>query len=301
MAAIDYNIANWSGDGITTPRLREADVNAILSAKMPTDVNYTGYPGTITVYDYIGLGSSVSTTNCMSASNYCWNLVLDNNINLSYGGVLTANDNLVWYPLTDKDGNYTTFGESRERDNYPVSSVCWYGSILFCLWLGGSLPTDFQWEYAARQTSADSTDNSMLYAGSSSVDAVAWYTDNSDGRVHEVGKKAATGKGLYDMTGNLWEWCIEDYGAYGGSGYSSSLTMMHGSYLVSDHVSNDGKSNGAPLYNPVHSTSDNALLGKIFRGGSWVNSTSDCSLARRNYTLPNMSNNNVGFRSIVCP
>lgn len=70
------------------------------------------------------------------------------------------------------------------------------------------LPTEAQWEYAAR-----SGGKNELYAGGHEVDALAWYEDNSDGSTQPVGKKAPNGLGLYDMSGNVWEWCQDSYRA----------------------------------------------------------------------------------------
>ncbi|MDR0618660.1 MAG: formylglycine-generating enzyme family protein, partial [Bacteroidales bacterium] len=250
MAAIDY-------DGTNPPYLKSADASAILSAKMPTEVNYTGYPDGITVRDYT-VWSQASTSGCTTPSTSCWNL-LSNQTNLTSGGALTANSNIVWYPNTDKLGTTTTTGEERQRDNYPISYVSWYGSLCFSLWLGGSLPTESQWEYAARQKSNGSTDNSYYYAGATAnsdagLGAVGWYNGNSGSgggtttqHVHEVGKKTPTGKGLYDMSGNLWEWVVDPY----ASSYSTAagtLTATSGKNLVSSNTGNAGTSSGAPLY-----------------------------------------------------
>lgn len=68
------------------------------------------------------------------------------------------------------------------------------------------LPSEAQWEYAAR-----SAGRQQLYAGGDQPDAVAWYAENSQGRTHPVGSKAPNGLGLYDMSGNVWEWCRDTY------------------------------------------------------------------------------------------
>jgi formylglycine-generating enzyme required for sulfatase activity len=68
------------------------------------------------------------------------------------------------------------------------------------------LPTEAQWEYAARSAGADD-----LYAGGDDIDAVAWYEANSQGTTHPVGQKRPNALGLYDMSGNLWEWCRDTY------------------------------------------------------------------------------------------
>ena len=70
------------------------------------------------------------------------------------------------------------------------------------------LPTEAQWEYAARSGGREE-----LYAGGQDVNALAWYEDNSDGSTRPVGLKAPNGLGLYDMSGNVWEWCRDRYRA----------------------------------------------------------------------------------------
>ncbi|MCF7945062.1 MAG: SUMF1/EgtB/PvdO family nonheme iron enzyme [Spirochaetia bacterium] len=122
-------------------------------------------------------------------------------------------------------------------DQLPVEQVSWYDAVQFCNALsrlegrqeayaisgskvivnwesnGYRLPTESEWEYAAR---GGANTWGYIYAGSNSVETVAWYEGNSGGRTHQVGKKHPNGLGLYDMSGNVWEWCWDEY----SKGYS---------------------------------------------------------------------------------
>jgi formylglycine-generating enzyme required for sulfatase activity len=296
MAAIDYDVT-------TVPYLKVADVNAIKVARMPTEVNYTDYPSGITVADYV-IFAGGSTSDCTSPDISCWNLT-SSQASLQYGGVLRTNGNVVWYPNTDVGGSTTTTGEDKKRDNYPISCVSWYGSIAFCLWLGGSLPTEAQWEYAGRYDGSG-VNNSYLYAGSGTIDNMAWYSGNSgtgDGtttkHAHEAGKKSATSAGLYDMSGNVYEWCIDEYVLdYLNTG---SLTVASGKNLVSADMGNTGATSDAPLRNPIAFPASGSF--RVRRGGYYGNSATNCSLGRRDASInwPSYVYPGNGFRSVCCP
>jgi sulfatase modifying factor 1 len=125
--------------------------------------------------------------------------------------------------------------EGLGRGNRPVE-VTWCDAVAYCNWLsekegltscysgkgkvtqcdfsadGYRLPTEAEWEYAAR---GGPKSEGYIYAGSDNPDDVAWYADNSGGQIHPVGQKQPNELGLYDMSGNIWEWCwdwhAEDY------------------------------------------------------------------------------------------
>ena len=102
---------------------------------------------------------------------------------------------------------------SNRGDDYPVENVSWDYAQGFIQWLnsksgqGYRLPTEAEWEYAAR-----SGGRKEKYSGGGSIDEVAWYASNSGKRTHPVGTKAPNGLGIYDMTGNVWEWCGDWFG-----------------------------------------------------------------------------------------
>ena len=136
---------------------------------------------------------------------------------------------------------------------------------------GYRLPTDAEWEYAARGGQTGITDGSWEYeySGSNTADDVAWNYNNSDSKTHEVGKKQANALGLYDMSGNVYEWCWDWYGS--GSGYPSGTEDPAGPDTGSYRVR---------------------------RGGSWSYDASNCTVSNRNNNNPYNRNNNNGFRLV---
>ncbi|TAN42490.1 MAG: formylglycine-generating enzyme family protein, partial [Nitrospirae bacterium] len=129
------------------------------------------------------------------------------------------------------------------------------------------LPTEAEWEYAAR-----SGGKREKYAGGDDVDSVAWYTSNSGSKTHQVGTKAPNGLGIYDMSGNVWEW-VQDI--YSNKAYSS-------------HSRN----------NPIYTESGSI---RVLRGGSWSNIAENVRAANRFDNNPDLRNLYLGFRLARTP
>ena len=156
-------------------------------------------------------------------------------------------------------------------DNLPVEQVSWNDCQTFIKRLNSytgrdfRLPTEAEWEFAAR---GGNYSRHYKYSGSNHIDDVAWYTDNSGNRTHPVGTKQANELGLYDMSGNVWEWCSDWYGSY--SSYSQS--------------------------NPTGATSG---FGRVERGGNWCGLARYCCSSHRSYYAPGNSFDDLGLRLVL--
>ena len=153
-------------------------------------------------------------------------------------------------------------------DDLPVEEVSWDDCQEFIRRLNQTtgkkfrLPTEAEWEYAAR---GGNRSRGYQYAGSNNPDDVAWYRFNSGRNTHPVKTKRPNELGLYDMSGNVWEWCQDWYGEY----------------------------SRAPQTNP---TGPATASSRVFRGGSWHNGARYCRVAYRNYDAPDCRDGNLGLR-----
>jgi sulfatase modifying factor 1 len=95
------------------------------------------------------------------------------------------------------------FNKAWTNDNMPMVNVAWDDAQAYCAWTGGALPTEAEWEYAARGGSTE--------ARYGNLDDIAWYDQDSGGQAHDVAQKRVNGFGLYDMLGNVWEWANDFY------------------------------------------------------------------------------------------
>ncbi|MBD8978042.1 MAG: formylglycine-generating enzyme family protein [Prevotellamassilia timonensis] len=156
-------------------------------------------------------------------------------------------------------------------NNLPVENVSWYDCQTFIKRLNSytgrnfRLPTEAEWEFAAR---GGNYSRHYKYSGSNHIDDVAWYIDNSNKRPHPVGTKQANELGLYDMSGNVGEWCSDWDGSY--SSYSQT--------------------------NP---TGPNSGSSRVNRGGFWRYNARYCRTPERSSNAPDYCVNFIGLRLVL--
>ena len=160
---------------------------------------------------------------------------------------------------------------SFKGDNLPVENVSWNDVQEFIRKLnqltGKSyrLPTEAEWEYAAR---GGNNSRGYKYSGSNNIGSVAWNYENCGSTTHPVGSKSPNELGIYDMSGNVWEWCQDWYGDYNSSSQRNPKGPASGSYRVG-------------------------------RGGGWNSFARDCRVSFRDCDSPGYGANDLGFRLVL--
>jgi hypothetical protein len=170
-----------------------------------------------------------------------------------------------------------------QGDLQPVVGVSWHEARAFCLKVQEKagravrLPTEAEWEYAAR---GGNQSKGYEYAGSNNLDEVGWYDKNSGAKTSPVGQKLANELGIYDMSGNVWEWCLDEW---------------HDSYADKpDNLKKQGNQAWGDL-----NVDNNDNRYRLLRGGSWDYIARSCRSVVRFRNSARLQYGNVGFRLLL--
>ena len=183
----------------------------------------------------------------------------------------------VWPSPFCSDGEHLRI--SAAGPNYPMYLVTWYDAVSFCEKLSEKtgkkymLPTEAQWEYAAR---GGNRATGMLYAGSNSIEEVAWYRGNSKDVLHYCGTLLPNALGIYDMSGNVLEWCRDLYSER---------------YLSYDTNNPTGPEKDEGEMYPYY----------VIRGGDVSSDAKYCRITNRDYCVAQGFNGGIGFRVVCIP
>jgi formylglycine-generating enzyme required for sulfatase activity len=173
-----------------------------------------------------------------------------------------------WYQEHDKAKKWEW------KDNNPITYLTWKDASDYCVWLSKStgknysLPTESQWEFSAR---GGTLSKNFKFSGSDNINEVSWYDETTYERgPMPVGRLKPNELGIYDMSGNAWEWCSDYYAKYKAGVFKDPI--------------------GAPK-----------SLYKVVRGGSWYYVDKMCSVTSRDGPYSNYTNYNYGFRVVINP
>lgn len=174
----------------------------------------------------------------------------------------------LWYVVT---GNYPAVSNSYGLgDDYPVYNVSYSDCQQFINMLNNitgknfRMPTEAEWEFAAR---GGNNSSSTKWSGSGTCGASAWHAQNSGGRLHPVAQKQPNELNIYDMSGNVWEWCSDWYGNYSSSAQTNPAGAASGT-------------------------------GRVIRGGGYDDTATDCRVTVRSSAQPSGTYTNIGLRLV---
>ena len=171
----------------------------------------------------------------------------------------------LWQAVMENNPSYF------KGDNLPVDRVSWKDCQKFISKLNRitgkkfRLPTEAEWEFAAR---GGNKSRGYQYSGSNNITDVAWYEDNSGSKTHTVGSKQANELGIYDMSGNVWEWCQDRFGKYSSS-------------------------------SQVNPTGANSGSKRVSRGGCWCYFARFCRSSYRGNSTPDSRHSDLGLRLVL--
>ena len=196
-----------------------------------------------------------------------WEYVMSYSGTCADGSSMSAYASDVWLG-SDPSSSYGV------GDYYPAYYVSYYDIVdIFLPRLNKitgrtyRLPTEAEWEFAAR---GGKQSKGYKYSGSDNIGVVAWYTGNSGGKTHQVGTKEPNELGIYDMSGNVWEWCGDWYGSYSSSAQTNPTGPSSGSL-------------------------------RVLRGGRWYCNARYCRVSYRSNSNPSSRYYDDGFRVVLVP
>ena len=239
-------------------------------SEVSRDTNETQYPVTLTAFrmskyeitnaQYAAFlnAKSIGSNGSYATTGYgTQTLIYAHSWGLTYSGT-------QWVPVTG-------------YENAPVINVTWYGATEYATYIGGTLPTEAQWEYACRAGTATpfntgdfltnlQANYNWAYPYNDGINSVTTYP----GMTQAVGTYPANAWGLFDMHGNVWEWCNDWYDTYPTTTQTNPTGATTGSF-------------------------------RVFRGGSWGGYAQSCRSALRRNDGPSGCNNFIGFRVVFVP
>ncbi len=225
-----------------------------------TDFYMGKYPVTVEAFEQFIKATNYQTDADKDGGSYIW-------------------DGKEWKKKSGVNWKCEVDGSPRPRNDYnhPVIHVSWNDAVAYCAWLSEQtgknyrLPSEAQWEYAA----GGGSNNRTKWAGTNSeseLEKYAWFNKNSKNKTHPVGELAPNQLGLYDMSGNVWEWCQDEW---------------HSNY------------EGAPDDGSAWETVSGS--GRVGRGGSWYSNARSCRVAYRRSGTPGYRGDFLGFRVVFVP
>jgi len=174
------------------------------------------------------------------------------------------------------------------QDDWPVYKLTWYEAQIFAEWLQGSLPTEAQWERACRGEPIDERQEWCFGNDEAKLEEYGWYHKNSESRPHAVRALKANPLGLYDLHGNVWEWCLDHWR---DDDKSPSLDSVDPCHLVDE---------SGQLVDR-HSKSVDSRRPRSVRGGSWSDLAGSLRCASRFRVVPEYRDFDLGFRVVRLP